>query len=137
VFVQIRRAAAICFTVVSVGVVAFQVALAAGAPLGAFAMGGTFPGQFPAALRVAALVQAALIALMAAVILSCGGIGLPAWSRGAHRFVWVIVAVAAIGSVLNLITPSSGERAIWAPVSFLMLASSLAVALGGRSSEQQ
>jgi hypothetical protein len=33
--------------------------------------------------------------------------------------------------VLNLITPSPGERAIWAPVAVLLLLSSLAVAISG------
>jgi hypothetical protein len=46
---------------------------------------------------------------------------------------WVVVAVAALGFVLNLITPSAGERAIWAPVAFVLLVSSTVVALkGGR-----
>jgi hypothetical protein len=31
--------------------------------------------------------------------------------------------------VLNLITPSAGERALWAPVLLLLLASSLVVAI--------
>ena len=48
-------AAAFLYTVISAGVVAFQLALAAGAPWGAYAMGGAFPGQFPSALRIAAL----------------------------------------------------------------------------------
>ena len=72
---DIRRAAALLYAAVSVGVIAFQIALAAGAPWGAYAMGGAFPGQFPPALRVAALVQAALIAGMAAVVLSRAGLG--------------------------------------------------------------
>lgn len=80
------RAAALLHAAVSAGVVAFQVALAAGAPWGAYAMGGMFLGQFPFALRMAAL-------------------------------------------VLTLITPSVAERAIWAPVALLLLASSAMVAI--------
>lgn len=74
---NIRRVAAIIYAAVSAGVVVFQVALAAGAPWGAYAMGGAFPGQFPPALRIAALVQAALIAGMAAVVMSRAGSSLP------------------------------------------------------------
>ena len=120
----IGRAAAILYTAVSAGVVVFQIALAAGAPWGAYAMGGAFSGQFPPALRIAALVQAALIAGMAAIVLARAGLILPAWSRVSRRLVWVVVAFAALSLVLNLITPSAGERAIWAPVAALLLISS-------------
>jgi hypothetical protein len=64
---KIGRAAALLYAAVSVGVVAFQVALMVGAPWGAYAMGGVFPGQFPLALRIAALAQAAPVAGMAAL----------------------------------------------------------------------
>lgn len=37
-----------------VGVAAFQLALALGAPWGTYVMGGTFPGSFPPAMRAAA-----------------------------------------------------------------------------------
>ena len=121
--------AAVLYATVSAGVVAFQVALAAGAPWGAYAMGGAFPGQFPPTLRIAALVQAALLAGMAAVVLSRAGLVLAGWSRASRRLVWVVVAFAAVSLVLNLITPSAGERAIWAPVASVLLASSAVVAV--------
>jgi hypothetical protein len=44
-----------------------------------------------------------------------------------------VVAVAAASLVLNLITPSAGERAIWAPVALLLLTSSTVVAIAARS----
>ncbi len=124
----IGRAAAVVYAITSAGVVAFQIALAAGVPWGAFAMGGAFPGQLPPALRAGALLQAVLNALMAAVLLSRAGVALPTWSRPARWLAWVVVAMAALGAVLNLITPSSGERAIWAPLALVMLASSVVVA---------
>jgi hypothetical protein len=127
------RAAALLYAAVSVGVVAFQVALAAGAPWGAYAMGGVFPGQFPLALRSAALAQAALIAGMAAIVMSRAGLILAGWSAASRWLVWLVVAFAAVSLVLNLITPSAGERAIWAPVALLLLASSAVVAIEGAS----
>lgn len=133
---NIRRTAAIGYTVLSAGVAAFQVALAAGAPWGLFAMGGAFPGQFPPAMRVAALVQAALVALMAAMVLSRAGVALPAWSRASRRLVWLIVAVGAASLVMNVVTPGAGERAVWAPVAFLLLACSILVATGPATEEQ-
>jgi hypothetical protein len=130
----LRRAAALLYATVSAGVVAFQIALAAGAPWGAYAMGGAFPGQLPPALRIAALVQAALIAGMAAVVMARAGLILARWSRVSRLLVWVVVAFTAVSLVLNLITPSAGERALWAPVALLLLTSSAVVAIN-RSSE--
>ncbi len=125
---NIARAAALIYAAVSLGVVAFQIALSAGAPWGKYAMGGAFPGEFPPALRIAALAQAVLLVGMTAVVVSRAGIALAGWSRASRRLVWVVVALAALSVVLNLITPSAGERAIWAPVALVLLASSTVVA---------
>ena len=124
----LTKAAAMVYTFVTVGVIAFQIALAAGAPWGAYAMGGAFPGQFPPALRITALVQAALLAGMALVVLSRAGLILPGWSRAARWVIWFVVGFAVLSLVLNLITPSAQERAIWAPVALLLLVSSAIVA---------
>jgi len=125
-----QRIAAIGYTVVTIGAVAFQIALALGAPWGAYAMGGAYPGQFPPPLRVAALVQGVVLLLMAGVVLARAGIALPRWSSVSRWLVWVVVAFASLSFILNLITPSAGEKMIWAPVAFLLLASSLVVAVG-------
>ena len=58
---NIRRIAGIVYAVATAIVVAFQIALALGAPWGAYAMGGAYPGQFPPELRIAALVQAGIL----------------------------------------------------------------------------
>lgn len=129
----IQRVAAITYAIVSLGVIAFQLALAAGAPWGAYAMGGAFPGQFPPTLRIAAIIQAVLLAGMAAVILARAGLILPRWSRVSRWLAWVVVAFATASLVLNLITPSAGERAIWAPTAFLLLLSSATVAFSSSS----
>jgi hypothetical protein len=123
-----KRVAAILYTVISLAVIVFQIALAAGAPWGAYAMGGTFPGQFPPALRITAVIQAALLAGMALVVLARAGLILPGWMRASRWLIWFVVAFAALSLVLNLITPSAGARAIWAPTAFLLLASSATVA---------
>jgi hypothetical protein len=124
----IASIAAIIYAIVTVGVIVFQIALAAGAPWGAYAMGGASPGQFPPALRIAAIIQAALLAGMAAVILARAGLIMPGWSRASHWLVWIVVALTAFSLVLNLLTSSAGERAIWAPTLSLLLISSLIVA---------
>ena len=126
---NISRGAALLYTTVSAGVVAFQIALAVGVPWGAYAMGGAFPGQFPPALRIATLVQAMLLAALAAIVMARAGLILNGWSRRAHWLVWIVVAFTAVGLVLNVITSSGGERAIWAPVTLLLLLSSMIVAI--------
>ena len=132
--VDITGIAAVIYAVVMLGVVAFQIALATGAPWGAYAMGGASPGQFPPAMRVSAIVQAVLLAGMAVVILARAGLILPGWWRMSHWLVWIVVALTALSLVLNLITPSGGERAIWAPTLALLLISSLIVAFSSSAS---
>lgn len=132
---NLKRNAAILYAVVSLIVIAFQIALAAGAPWGEFAMGGAFPGQFPPELRVAAVVQAALLAGMAAVVLARAGVILPRWRRASRWLIWFVVGFSALSFVLNLITPSAGERLLWAPTAFLLLLSSAIVAFGRPSNE--
>lgn len=125
----ITTIAALLYTIITVGVVIFQMALALGAPWGAYAMGGAFPGRFPPAMRVAAVVQAFLLAAMAGVVLARAGLALPGWASVATWLIWFVVAFAVVATILNSITPSAGERRLWAPVALVMLASSLTVAL--------
>jgi hypothetical protein len=122
------RLAAFVYAIVNVGVIAFQLALAAGAPWGEFAMGGAYPGQFPPELRVAAVVQAVILALLALIVLARAGVALPGWSRMARWAIWVVVAFSVLSLILNSITPSVRERAIWAPVALVMVICSVTVA---------
>jgi hypothetical protein len=128
--VEIQAIAAVVFAVVAGGVVAFQFALALGAPWGAYAMGGSFPGRFPTALRVAAVVQGLVIGLLAVVVLSDAGVAVPDIAAEFPWLIWVPVAVSALAVVLNAISRSAGERRIWVPVAVVLLVSSLVVALG-------
>ncbi|KAA0254899.1 MAG: hypothetical protein EDM79_20745 [Chloroflexi bacterium] len=124
-----HRIAESVYVIVSIVVILFQFALAAGAPWGEFAMGGAYPGRFPPELRVAAVIQAIILALLALVVLARAGITLQKWSRTSRWLIWVVVAFSAISLVLNAITPSAGERAIWAPVALIMLTCSVLVAI--------
>lgn len=124
----IKRTATWVFAIITFGVVAFQLALAAGAPWGEYAMGGAYPGQFPPALRAGALVQALLLAGFGAVIAARGGLIATSRPGLVRVLAWVVVAFSAISFVLNSITPSAGERTIWAPITLAMLICSLIVA---------
>lgn len=121
--------AAVVFALVTAGIIAFQLALALGAPWGSYAMGGKFPGRYPTAMRVAAIAQAALLAILAVIVLSKAELVLPSLSQTLPSLIWLAVAFSAVSVVLNAITPSSGERKLWVPVAVVMLVSSLVVAL--------
>lgn len=122
--------AAYLFTALTAVVVLFQLALMFGAPWGELAMGGRFPGQLPAPMRVAALIQALVLSLLAVVVLIHSGqmfAGQYAW---AGTGAWVVVGIYSLSLLMNLLTPSRWERIIWAPVVAVCLACALLVALG-------
>jgi len=121
--------AAIVFAVVTAGVVAFQVALALGAPWGAYAMGGARPGRFSAPMRAGALGQALILALLAVAVLAEAGLVLPTLSESFPWLIWLAVVFSAVSVVLNAISRSAGERRLWLPVALVMLMASLVVAL--------
>jgi hypothetical protein len=123
--------AAILFAVVTAGVIAFQVALALGAPWGAYAMGGAFPGRYPPRMRVAAAAQAVLLAVLALIVLASAGLLDVPIISGLPSLIWLVVVFSAVSLALNAISRSAGERRIWVPVALVMLGSSLIVALSG------
>jgi hypothetical protein len=129
---QLVPLAGIVFALAAAGVVAFQLALALGAPWGAYAMGGAVEGRFPPALRIAALLQGIVIAIIALGVLSVAGVVVPGFATAFPWFAWVAVAMSGLAVVLNSISRSAGERRIWAPISIVLLASSLVVALDVR-----
>jgi len=122
------RLAAIGFGALSLILIGFQVALALGAPWGGLAMGGAVQGVYPPPMRLAALAQAGVNLAMAAVVFSRAGLLLPPW-RVSRVLIWIVVALNGFALVLNLITPSAGERILWAPVAAAMLACAVRVAL--------
>ena len=100
--------AAACLTS-TVGV--FQVALAAGAPWGAAAWGGAHPGVLPENLRVASAVSAVVYAALGAVC-ATGLVG----STARRRILTGASGLMAVGTVMNLASPSLVEKALWSPV---------------------
>jgi hypothetical protein len=128
---SVMTAAAIVFALATAVVIAFQIGLALGAPWGRYAMGGAYPGRFPARLRIGALIQAILLAALAVVVLADAGLLMPDLSADYPWLIWLAVAFSALSVVLNAITRSAVERRIWLPVAVVMLVSSLVVALAG------
>lgn len=123
--------AAITFTVVIAALGVFQIAAAAGAPVGAYCWGGQHPGTLPVRLRAGSAASLLLYAAFALVILSKADIiGLvpePAATIGT----WVIFGYSVLGTVMNGISPSKRERVVMTPVVLALAVLSLIVALQG------
>jgi hypothetical protein len=126
---SVPEIAAAAFAATTAGVVVFQLALALGAPWGEYAMGGAFPGRYPPPMRVAAVLQALLLVVLAGVVLSTAGLMLPQWADAASWLIWGVVAYCVLAVGLNAASRSAGERRIWVPVTVVLLATSLTVAL--------
>ena len=120
--------AAKLFLLMTAVVVAFQLALAAGAPWGELTMGGAFPGQLPPRMRAAAIGSALVLAAFAAVVAARAGLAFPRWQRASRRVIWVVVVYSVVGVVLNAATPSPRERLLWLPVTIALMACALVVA---------
>ena len=121
--------AALLFCVVIGGLGVFQLALAAGAPLGRFAWGGGHE-RLPPRFRIASLVSIMIYAAFAIVTLERARLAalLPSpdiASVGA----WVITAYMGLGILMNAISRSKPERLVMTPVAALLFATSLTVAL--------
>jgi hypothetical protein len=123
--------AAVIALVVFAGLVVFQLALALGAPWGRAAYGGQAPGVLPRQFRVSSAVAAVVWTGVALVVARHGGI--PVWAPLPDAWlpvaIWVVVGLLAIAVVLNAITRSVVERAIWLPVTIVLLGATLTIAL--------
>jgi len=110
-------------------VVLFQLGVAAGKAWGEYTMGGRYPGRLPAVMRLAALVQAVVLAVLAAIVLDAAGLLGLDWMAQTPWLPFVPVAVSALSLVLNASSRSEPERRTWTPVAIVLLVSSLAVAI--------
>lgn len=96
-------------------IAAFQIGLAAGAPWGALAWGGSHPGTLPSSLRAA---SAGAALTWGAVTWAVARMDLPP-TVASRPWLMSLSAIGGIGTLLNLISPSGAER-IWAPVSLVV-----------------
>jgi len=122
-------AAAYVFSFLALIVVGFQVALAAGLPWGTLTWGGKYPGRLPPAIRGVAAASAVLMVVFAVVVISRAELAFSGLLSVANVGIWIVVACSAVGAVANAVTKSRCERILWLPVTLLMLASSLIVAI--------
>ncbi len=108
----------------------FQLALAAGAPLGRFAWGGQ-SRVLPTRLRIGSVVSIVIYAFIAVVLLERASL---LHLFGTAGFVqvaaWVVFAYFVLGILMNAISRSRPERFTMTPVTVVLAALSLLVALG-------
>jgi len=116
---------------VLLGIVAvFQAALALGAPLGAAAWGGSYPGVLPPGFRVASAIAALLIYPgIITIVLNASGLIDIDWLPADAGTMWFLAVIFTLGTVANLMSQSQPER-VWGPVS-AGLAICFAIIAGG------
>lgn len=107
----------------------FQIALALGAPAGAAAWGGSYPGVLPTRLRVASgFAGVFAYPPIALLILDSGGVIDIGWDVS-RLWLWVLAGLFLLGTVSNAVSKSKVER-IWAPVSLALALCCAVIAIG-------
>lgn len=99
------------------GVAAFQVALAAGIPWGRASYGGVHPGVLPSRLRV---VSAGTALLYCGLTVAVVNRHTPVKLR--RQVLTGVTTLMGVGAIMNGISPSWRERAIWTPTTAVMAA---------------
>ena len=108
---------------IAVGLIAaiaiFQVGLAAGAPWGAAAWGGSRPGVLPKGFRIASMFSIVILALLGWIVLARDGVVEAPVSTGVVEIAaWVAAGYFLLGTLANAFSRSRPER-MWAPVAFV------------------
>jgi len=115
------RKAAIAATVGFAGLAVFQLLLAAGAPFGEAAWGGTTEGQLSTGLRVGSAMSLVVYAVAAALILRRTGFPIRWVSLAVARIgSWVLVALLTLGALANFLSQSPWERFLLGPVTLVL-----------------
>ena len=128
------RAAAVLMA----GVAVFQVAVVVGAPWGAYTQGGGTDGALGSSGRLLAAISCVILLMMGTAILARVGEGplKSAPGRVVTALAWFTTIYAALAVVLNLITPSASERAVFAPTTILMFALVVTAMVGSRGKSE-
>ncbi|GEL46523.1 hypothetical protein CHO01_16390 [Cellulomonas hominis] len=121
--------AALAATVVLAALAVLQVLLAAGAPLGRFAWGGSHD-VLPARLRLGSAVSVLLYAVFALLLLDRSGVFDVLPDAVSAVGTWVLLGYLVIGTAMNAISRSRAERAVMTPTALVLAVLVLLVALG-------
>ncbi|KAJ57178.1 hypothetical protein ACMU_01410 [Actibacterium mucosum KCTC 23349] len=118
------------YMLATLAIIGLHLALVLGAPWGVMTMGGQVTGQLPAAMRVGSALQAMILAFLALVVAEHAGVAQTGLVPGFAWLIWLPVAVSGVSFLLNtVVTQSRPERLFGAPMTALLLGSSLTVAL--------
>lgn len=120
---------AVVLTVLLVALAGFQLALALGAPLGRFAWGGRHR-VLPTSMRAGSVAAIATYAAIAVVALDRAGAVDVLPERFSTVAMWVVLAYFVLGIGVNAVSRSIPERLVMVPVTIVLSALSLVVALG-------
>ena len=117
---------AILYSLIIALVVLFQLCLVFGAPWGQITQGGRYEGPLRVTGRVVALLSVPILICIGASITSAAGLG-PYW---AGWTAYAALAMQALSTTLNWITPSQKESLLWGPItSILFLLAAYVVSL--------
>ncbi len=109
----------------------FQLALAAGAPLGHYAWGGQHR-VLPVGLRIGSLVTIGIYAVIGLVLLTRAGLADGVAPSAAETATWGFAGYFLFGIVLNAASRSVLERWTMTPVDLVLAVLTLVVAMGER-----
>jgi hypothetical protein len=125
----IAKNAAIAAIAVLIGLAVFQLLLAAGAPLGEAAWGGTTEGQLSTGLRAGSAISIVVYGAAAMLILRRAGFRVRWVSHAVARIgVWVLVVTLTLGALANFLSQSVWERFLLGPVTLVLAGLCLVVA---------
>lgn len=123
------QTAAYTFAVVIAALGVFQLALAAGAPLGRFAFGGAHE-RLPVGYRVGSLVSIVIYSACAAIILDRAGLIDVVVAEVSGIGAWVVAGFLTLGVLMNAISRSKPERFTMTPVALVLAGCAYGVAVG-------
>jgi hypothetical protein len=114
------------------GVAAFQVVAAAGAPVGAISWGGANQGRLPTRLRIASAVAVPVLLGLALLVLAQGGV--LAWSPLPAGWLvpamWIMAGLLA-NTLANVAAPSTVERFVFGGATGTLVVLCIVLALWG------
>ncbi len=124
----VAKRSAVAASVGFAGYAVYQLALAAGAPLGRGAWGGT-QTELPTSLRLASAVAIVFYGFAASVVLRRAGFRIRWISPTVARIVtWVLVVILTLSAFGNFLSQSPWERFLNGPIALVLAALCLVVA---------
>lgn len=117
------------FVLISVIVTLFQFALALGAPLGSYTLGGKFEKSIPKKMRWLPIVQVIILWFFVYIVLNKAEIISTLPNIVSSVVIWIVCLFFLLGSLANLSSPSKPERILWGPINVLTFVAILLLAI--------